>query len=239
MLPISNSGAGRAAMVVATLGLLVTACSGRFDASIGKNGEASFSAKAGLPAVIAAKLRALSGMSASTPIFDAAAVQRTLLVRKGMGRAVASCPDPDSLSVSATIVDLGALIASPDLSQLLHLESAKGVSRLSISLSRDHGQDILALLPGIDPGLVEALSPPALGGGDYSKEEYRQALATILGSKSMPAFDAASIELAVTVPGAIVASSGGRVEGSTWKVDIPLLDLLVLDKPIELSLSWS
>ncbi len=216
----------------------LSSCSGRFDARFGAEGGASLNATIGIPAIVGAKLRALSGLDASTPIFDPSAVSRALLVRKGIASAVASCPDPDSLSLSATISDLGALLASPDLSSLIKLDNTEGAKSLTIRLSRDHGQDILALLPGIDPGLVEALSPPALGGGDYTKVEYRDALQTILGTKAMPAFDAASVDLSVSVPGAIVSSSGGRVAGSTWKASIPLLDLLVLEKPLVLSFSW-
>ena len=226
-------------MSAALLGAFVlSSCSGRFDARFDAGGGATLDAKVALPSLVGAKLRALSGLDASTPIFDPKAVSKALLVRKGVSSAAASCPTPDSLSLSAEISDLGALLASPDLASFIQLDDKAGAKRMTIALSRDHGQDILALLPGIDPGLVEALSPPALGGGDYTKAEYRDALQTILGTKAMPAFDAASIDLSVSLPGAIVSSSGGRVEGSTWKATIPLLDLLVLEKPIVLTFSW-
>ena len=227
--------AGIAAILAA---LMLSACTGRFDARLGAKGGATIEAKVGIPALVGAKLRALSGLAATTPVFDANAVDKALLVRKGIASTSASCPDPDSLSLSATISDLGALLGSPDIASLIAFDDAGAVKRLTLRFSRGHGQDILALLPGIDPGLVEALSPPALGGGDYTKAEYRDALATILGTKAMPAFDAASIDLSVTIPGTIVAFSGGKADGSTWKASIPLLDLLVLEKPIELSLSW-
>jgi len=220
------------------LAVLVSACSAGLDAKLDSNGSASLSARVTVPGPVAKKLRALSDVPPTTPFFDAAAVRKALLARKGMASASAWCPDPDSLAITASIADLGSLLAAPDIAGIVNLDAEGGTRRLSIRLSRDRSRDILALLPGIDPDLVDALSPPALGGGDYTKSEYRDALAAILGTNALPSLDAAAVDVSVTAPGEIVAHSGGRTEGSAWSASIPLLDLLVLEKPVEFSFSW-
>ncbi|HUX38970.1 MAG TPA: hypothetical protein VMV44_13805 [Rectinemataceae bacterium] len=217
---------------------LLSACSARLDSRLDAAGGADVSAKVSMPESLAAKLRAMAGMPASVPLFDASAARKALEARPGVSAVKASCPDPDSLDLAVSVTDLAAALAAPDIAGLVERDATGGTQRLRIRLSREHGKALLALVPGLDPSLVEALSPPALGGDDYSKQDYREALGSIIGTKSLPALDAASVSMTVKVPGDIVSYSGGKAEGSTWSVSVPLLDILVLEKPIELTLSW-
>lgn len=234
----TRGAAARGFLVVMAMAILSSGCSARFEASIDRGGGALISAKVSVSPSVAAKLRALAGAPETAPLFDPAAVKAGLSARKGVTSVSASRPDPDSLLVKVAVSDLSLLASAPDVSGIIGFDSEGGVRKLTISLSRDHGAELPGLFPGLDRDLVEALSPPALSGDDYSPAEYRDALATILGTKTLPALDAASIDIALHVPGEITAFKGGRVEGSTWRASIPLLDLLVLEKPIELSISW-
>ncbi len=233
--------AAKATMALLAIGALLgllSACSARLDGKLDAAGRAEFSVKVSMPGGLASKLRAMAGMPAALPLFDAAAAKKALEERAGVAAVEASCPDPDSLELSITVGDLAAALSSPDIEGLVERGAADGTQSLRILLSREHGKALLALVPGLDPALVEALSPPALGDNDSSKQDYREALASIIGTKSLPALDAASVSMALKVPGRIISSSGGRAEGSTWTASIPLLDILVLESPIELKLSW-
>jgi hypothetical protein len=154
-------------------------------------------------------------------------------------RSIAA-PTPDSLALAFTVADLGKALAPPDGAGpgLIVLRDAGWEKVLAIRIARGQGAALAALAPGLDPDLLETLSPPALGESDLSKAEYRQALGGIVGSKLLPELDAASIDCVVALPGAIVSRRGGTVEGSGWKLSIPLLDLLVLEKPVDLEVRW-
>ena len=71
-----------------------------------------------------------------------------------------------------------------------------------------------------------------------SAAEYRAMLKSVLGEKAMPAMDAAAIGISLTAPNTVLASEGGALEGQTLKARIPMLDALVLEKPVELRLRW-
>jgi shikimate kinase len=93
-------------------------------------------------------------------------------------------------------------------------------------------------MPGIDPNLLDALSPPALEEDPVTVEEYKTMLKTVLGEKAMPAMEAAAIKLSITAPGVVIGSGGGSLSGSTLSAKLPIIDLLVLEKPIEVWIRW-
>ncbi|MEI6875486.1 MAG: hypothetical protein WCL50_10205 [Spirochaetota bacterium] len=228
------------AAVLPLAALLLTSCAANIAARLEQTGAASISVKASLPPLIAAKLRRLGGIPETTPLFDLRAVRASLASRSGLVIRSLSNPSPDSLGFAAETGNLEAALYQPETDDpgILSLRSSRGQTELVLRLVRGQGSAIAALAPGLDPDILEALAPPALDAGDWSRAEYREMLADILGSKILPELDAATIDCAVSLPGKIVSSKGGTIEGSTWKFSIPLFDLLVLEKPIEYRVRW-
>jgi hypothetical protein len=85
---------------------------------------------------------------------------------------------------------------------------------------------------------MDALSPPALEEDPVTVDEYRTMLASILGERAMPAMEAASLDLSISAPGEVIGSGGGILSGSTLATKVSLIDVLVLEKPIELWMRW-
>jgi hypothetical protein len=152
----------------------------------------------------------------------------------------ASAPSRSSLKAEFRVTDLAAFAASPEIAAtgLLRLRSGTGWSELSLRLERGKGDALAALFPGIDPALLEALSPPLLSADELSRSEYREMLASILGERTMAVIDTSPVRLSLAAPGPVISSSGGRLSGSVLELSIPVLELLVLEKPIELSIRW-
>jgi hypothetical protein len=44
--------------------------------------------------------------------------------------------------------------------------------------------------------------------------------------------------LSITAPGKVLASGGGSLSGSTLTATIPVIEILVLEKPIDAWLRW-
>jgi len=235
-----------AAFIAATL--LLSSCSSRLSASIGSDGGAKISVLAEVPATLSAKLRRLiaagggagSSSVAALPFFDVEAVRSSVASRPSLSLISISRPSPDSLRLELSVRSLAELAASPDFrdSDLIAYSQGSGWKECRIRLAREGAKDLASVLPGLDPALMEALSPPALEEDPLSPSEYRTMLKGVLGEKAMTALESAAISLSLTAPGPVLASEGGKLSGSTLSASIPLIDALVLEKDIVLRLRW-
>jgi hypothetical protein len=222
--------------------LVLGSCQAKVVGDLRQDGSARLDFKAEIPAAIAAKLRKLGGgtATATAPLFDAKSLRSSIAAKPYLGLIELSQPSPESIKGAILVRSLAAAASSPDFAKTgtIAYSTGAGWAELSFKLDRSKAEAVRSLAPGLDPDLLEALSPPALDEEGLSAAEYRTMLKSVLGEKAMPAMEAATIELALTAPGAALSSKGGSLDGSTLSVKIPLIDLLVLEKPIEFGLRW-
>jgi hypothetical protein len=231
-----------AAFLAATL--LLASCSASVSSIIKSDGSARVSIEAEMPAAIAAKLRKLASIGDSSQsrgqlsIFDTEAIRKSLASRPGVEIVELSQPKPDSIHLVLVARDLRDLAESPDSPSpgILAIERGSASTECRFSLKR--GKALASLLSGIDPGLMDALSPPALEDEPLSLDEYKTMLKSVLGEKAMPAMETAALRLSITAPGKVLASGGGSLSGSTLTATIPIIEILVLEKPIDAWLRW-
>jgi hypothetical protein len=228
------------ALVLALATALLAACSGGASASIRADGGLRIQSSASVPAPLAARLRKLANLPEASPLFDVEATRKALAETEGLRLLSLSAADADSLALTLDIADLQSFVSGPRIadSGAVSLSSGTGWKELRVRLARGAAAPLAGLLPGLDPDLVEALSPPALDPEPISRAEYRRMLAGIIGEKAVVSLEGATMTLRLSAPGAVLASSGGKLEGQTLVVAIPALDLLVLEKPIEFTLRW-
>jgi hypothetical protein len=224
------------------IALLLSSCSGSLSAGLRKDGGARISLQAEVPPLLAAKFRsfAQAGGAGSGALFDAAAIRSSIAARPALSLIDLSQGSPDSLRLELSVRSLEELAASPDLagSGLLSLSKGPGWAECRLTLSRGSAKALGTLFPGLDPQLMQALSPPALEEDPVTEAEYRTMLKSILGSKAMPAFDAAALSLAFTAPGPVIESGGGTLSEGRLSARIPVIKVLTLERPIELWLRW-
>jgi hypothetical protein len=228
------------------LALILASCSAAVSSVIKFDGSATISVEAEMPTAIAAKVRKLASAGApsssatQSPIFDVQAIRKDLGARPGIEILELSQPKPDAIRILLSVRDLKDLSATPDLegSGLFTIDRGPTSTKCSFVLARGEAKALSTLFPGIDPGLLEALSPPALEEDPLSLDEYKTMLKSVLGEKAMPAMEGAAIRLSISAPGPVLASSGGTLSGSTLKATIPILDILALEKPIKMQLRW-
>jgi len=228
------------ALVLALATALLAACSGSASVSIRADGGLRIQSSASVPAPLAARLRKLANLPETSSLFDFEATRKALADAEGLKLLSLSAADADSLAFTLDVADLQSFIADPKIAKsgAISLSSGTGWKELRVKLARGACAPLADLLPGLDPDLVEALSPPALDPEPITRAEYRRMLAGIIGEKAVVSLEGATMSLKLSAPGPVLASSGGKLEGQTLAVTLPALDLLVLEKPIEFSLRW-
>ncbi len=234
-------------LCAAFLAIALGSCEAKLSGTIRPDASALVEFSAEIPRPVAEKLRKLgsAGGGAATPaspLFNIESMRAGIAERPELRLVELSRPNPDSVKAIIIVDSLSSLAASPAIAESGALTYAEGPgwTEIKIRLARGAGNGLAALLPGIDPALLEALSPPALAeeGEETSPEDYRLMLKSVFGTKAMPALEGAAIRLGLTAPNVVLSSGGGALESRTLEARIPIIDALILEKPIELWIRW-
>jgi hypothetical protein len=219
---------------------LLSSCAASLSLAVGSDGSGTLAVDARIPDAAAARLRSYgSAGSPGAALFDTAAVRRET-ARRGLAAVSAETPSPNRFRGSFSFRSLADLAADPELAEagILRAETRDGVTTLSFRLSRDNARSLPLLFPGLDPYFLEALSPPALDPYPVTTGEYREMLQALLGTAALGELESAEIRVQVRVPGPVVRHAGGSVSDRTFTAALRLMDVLVLEKPLEFSVAW-
>lgn len=244
MLETSRLCSPRALLIVLSA-FLLGSCASSLTLSLSPDGSGILAVDAGIPATTAARLQSFRSVAAdagepAAPFFDARAIRAETEAR-GLSAITAETPTPHRFRGSFSMWSVSDAVSDPELSKagLIVLTTSGGESTLSFSLSRENAQVLPVLFPGIDPYILEALSPPALDPYPVTAEEYREMLAALLGQAALKELASAAVQLQIRTPSPITRSSGGKLSGGqSFTASLPLLELLVLEKPLSFSVSW-
>ncbi len=235
------------AAVLLAVCLAGMSCTGRLEASIRNDLSARMALRLEIPEMLAARVRQLGSISSKAYLFDTVRLKEEFSGRTSIFLVDVSTPSTDSLTSVIWVPDIAAFTSDTSLvpEGMISLRrippagAEPGKRELSINLTRENAAKAYSIFPGLDGKLLDSLSPPALDKEPISSADYRMNLETvIIGKKSMPAFDACSLDITITAPKTIASAKGGSIQGQIFKARLPLFDLLTLEKPIVLSLSW-
>jgi hypothetical protein len=221
----------------------LSGCSARYDISLVKGAQAdiafSLTVDKAVMENMAQKAAGFSndGSAPVTPEMKVETIKEALSGRKDVKVISIEKVSDTAVKGRLSVPDLAALGGTPETAFFGYTEAA-GTATLSFHLDRKNASKLPELMVGLDKTFIEILAPPALYGDELTEDEYKQALLPFIGKRDMPAFEAAKADFRITPPGKINASSGGKVEGNTFIVTVSAMKAMVLDKPIEFSLSW-
>jgi hypothetical protein len=85
---------------------------------------------------------------------------------------------------------------------------------------------------------LSALAAPAATGERLSRGEYLDLVGSIYGPGLADEIAAARITASIGLPGPVSSVKGGTLAASQARFDIALVDLLVLEKPLEYEVVW-
>lgn len=148
-------------------------------------------------------------------------------------------PKPEELSYSLTFQDIETLLSQdPGISQsgLIRASRQDGVNRLSLYLDRKNYPQLVALIPALDNPLFSALGP--LENEGTSESDYLEMMEYALGEEGPDLIKRSSVSLTIKVQGTVVSHRGGEPVPGGVRFNIPLIRILLLDKPIDLSLDY-
>lgn len=235
---------------IAVLTLAAASCSGRYDLILRADGGADVKLSASVEPLTARLVTNLAGFASGSgslptePILNAAALMQSLKASPGV--ASASLRNPDSRNIAGSIVirDVERFLAtngadgSHPAARFIRVDRSASGGRLTVSLDRAAGP---ALLANLSPDIVDylsALMAPIATGEELSREDYLALVTSMYGGGIAAEIAGATIRASIELPGNATSVRGGSMTDRRVDFSIPLVDLLVLEKPVILEAVW-
>jgi hypothetical protein len=182
-------------------------------------------------------LAELTGDASGGRIFDVEQIKKSFTERDDLQLRRISSPTPDILEMDIAFRSIERVFAREEKLQQAGIVSfakvAQGYS-VRFHLDRSNFGQVLEFLPFLQSPLFEGLAPQE--GDDMTESEYLEMIELALGEEGAKSLKASTIETRVAVKGTLVSQEGGTVSGGVVTYRIPLLRVLLLDKPLDYSI---
>ncbi len=226
--------------------LLISAAGCSVNQSLAINGDGS--GAAGLRVEISKVLRdyftglaeVSGGKSAGKDagIFDLNVVRKSLESRSGVTVKRVEAPSPDSLELDIAFRSLkDAFAADAAKGGPVASFSADGKKKtLKLHLDKRNYAGLSALFPALADPVFAGMGPQP--NESVTDDEYLQMIEFSLGEEGPPLLKKAFVTLTVRPEGEILSQSGGTIVNGSVVFRIPLIRILVLDRPLDYSVTF-
>jgi hypothetical protein len=237
-------GAANAASCL--LGALVLAsCSVSQTLVIADDGSGTLSTHAEVSPLLRDYLVSLADLSGSPGpmkegrVFDAAAIRKDFQSRPGIAVRKAATPTPASLDLELGFDSLQDVVRRQDAlasaGALVVVDT--GDSRtLRLHLDRATWGQLADLFPPLRDPLLAQLGPQ--GTGPVTDDDYLSMIRFSIGDDAPGLLRKSFITLTIQPQGEILSQSGGTVSGNSVVFRIPVLRVMVLDRPLDYAVTF-
>jgi hypothetical protein len=236
------------------LAVILTACSGRINGSLHRDGSAELSLELSLESRMTALIRSLAALSSGAPpardapVIDGPAIARSMAVAPGIESVSLRNRNPSSIAGNIRISRVDEFLALPLASGAEDTVGKRFISfvpgnpaedsRLVIAMDRSTAPLLFGMISEDMRDYLSALMAPAATGERLSRGEYLELTSVFYGKAMADEIAAARITAVIGFPGPVVSVKGGTFSGNQARFDIPLADLLVLENPLEYEVIW-
>jgi len=224
-----------------TFMLSFASCATQISGSLRADGQADLNVFAALEPRMAGLIMgfaAAAGIAPGTAILDGPAISASMAHAPGIASVSLSNTSPVSIEGQMQSSHIGELLAAGGTDFITFEQRAGGGGRFTASLDRDSGRDILALISPDITNYLAALMAPVATGEVMTREEYLFLVGAVYGSAIAAEIAGATIRAWIDFPGPIQSVRGGTFSGSRAEFAIPLLDILVLETPLNYEVVW-
>ncbi len=172
-------------------------------------------------------------------LFDLKEIQKGFEGRPGVTVKRLASPKPETLEVDLAFRSIQEVFASDDALKstgVISFTQTNGTKTVKVHLDRANYKQTSVLFPGLSNPLFEGMGPQP--NDAITEAEYLEMIKFSLGDEGPALVKKSFIEMAIRPEGEIVSQTGGAVTNGTVVFRIPLLRLLLLDKPLDYSVSF-
>ncbi len=173
-------------------------------------------------------------------IFDIPQIKKDFEENPAIKLESISSPQPSELKGTITFKDVEKVLKQEEQlaeSDAITFSREGATNTMTLHLTRENFSQIAGLFPILENPFFQMFGPEE--NADTTEEEYLEMIAFAFGEEGARGVQNSTITLIVTVDGTIVSQSGGSLNGKQVVFDIPLIRLLLLDKPLTYSISFN
>jgi hypothetical protein len=227
-----------------TLLLAFSSCASRINGSLTGEGQADLGINAELKPNMSALIGRFAALSGNTkpgsPLLDGPALAVSMSQAPGISSASFANKTPSSIEGAVKISRINEFLSSGNVNGIINFEqkNAAGEGYCSVNLSLASGPWVIGLISPEFSAYLNALMAPIATGEVMTKADYLIFVASIYGKNIADEIASSSIRASVNCPGAVQRVKGGTFSRRRAEFEIPLLDILVLEKPLNYEVVW-
>ncbi|MDR1400239.1 MAG: hypothetical protein LBJ41_09980 [Treponema sp.] len=218
-------------------------CSAQINGSLNVDASADVTLRAALEPRIATLIRALSRVSGGTgtQIIDGPSIGRSMAVAPGIKAVSFTNVNSSTIEGTISLYRVDEFLAIPSrvvTTRFITYEQSGAGGQITIHLDRSSGPQIIPLISRDIVDYLTALMAPVVTGETLSRADYLDLVSNIYGKPVADEMAAARIRASIAFPGTVIAIKGGVAVDNRAEFDIPLLDLLVLERDLDYQVNW-
>jgi hypothetical protein len=224
--------------------LAFSSCASRINGTLMTEGQADLGINAELKPNMSALIGRFAALSGTTkpgaPLLDGPALAASMSQAPGISSASFANKTPSSIEGAVKISRINDFLSSGNVNGIINFEqkNAAGEGFCSVNLSLASGPWVIGLISPEFGAYLNALMAPIATGEVMTKAEYLTNVASIYGKNIADEIASSSIRASVNCPGVVQRIKGGTFTGRRAEFEIPLLDILVLEKPLSYEVVW-
>jgi len=221
--------------------LTLLSCAARIDGSLKADGSATLNLNMSLERGIASLIqRMFAAGGQQGPALDGPAIARSMATAPGITSATLRNTSPTAIEGQIQISQINHFRSTTSGGEFITFnQRIGGGGRFIVNIDRENGAEILDMLSPEIADYLSVLMAPIATGEEMDKNEYLE-LVTSLYSKTISDEIASSrIRASIEFPGTISSVKGGTFSERRAAFVIPLIDLLVLEKPLVYEVYWN
>ena len=220
-------------------------CSARINGSVSQGGAAELQLKTVLEPRTSAIIRSiqsfLGGPAGDKPVLDGAAMSRSMAAAPGIRTVSLINTGPSALEGTINVTNIGDFLhLKGEENRFISFteDSAPGSSSIVLTLNRETAPFIISRISPEAEEYLSALMAPVVLGEDCTRKEYLDLLSMVYGQAMADEVAAARIHASIEFPRPVTAVRGGTASGKLAEFEVPLLDVLVLENPLNYEIRW-
>ncbi len=178
-------------------------------------------------------------LNEQSTIFDIEKIRAALSKKPGVVVTRLVSPAPEVVEGSFTFRNIEEVFNNEALltrARVIGFSQEAGVKSLKLHLDRGNFEHIYSLFPILANPVVESFGP--LENEGTSEKEYLEMMEFALGEEGPEGIRNSFINLDIKVNGRLLCQSGGTINKGGVSFQIPLIRVLLLDKPLDYSITF-
>lgn len=222
-----------------------SSCASRINGSLTAEGQADLAIQAELKPNMSALIKRLAALSGTVkpdnaPLLDGPSLAASMSKAPGVAAVSFANKTPSSIEGPVKISRISDFLSNGRVNGIISFEqkSSSGEGYCSVNLSLASGPWILGLMSPEFGMYLNALMAPIATGEVMTRADYLTFVASIYGKDIADEISGSVIRASVNFPGLIQRVKGGKFTGRKAEFEIPLPDILVLEKPLSYEVVW-